>query len=174
MKTLLLVFTLSAALLSPTNIYAETLATATHVSAADQAKEMLDADKKPTPAQVSKEAGDVLAAVEEVKEAKETGEGMKLAIMALLAALFKFLLSAVKLSGAFWKGRGGKITLRLVTVTLGVLAFFSSALMGMGWMDALTVGLSGPLAVAFHEYTVLIPSLAKRKDGRDDEGTAEE
>jgi hypothetical protein len=54
--------------------------------------------------------------------------------------------------------------LKVITITLGLAAGFAAQLgMGENWWDAITIGLSGPLAVAFHEYTYLIPTLAKKR-----------
>lgn len=113
-------------------------------------------------------AGDVAKAVKNYKAQGGEDAGAKaakrLGLMLLLAAIFKFLLSGLKLSTPFWKGTRGKALLKVITITLGLAAGFAAQLgMGEHWWDAITVGLSGPLAVAFHEYTYLIPTLAKKR-----------
>jgi hypothetical protein len=122
------------------------------------------ADDKPTVGEVVKEGAAVVEAVEDLKEAKKAGEGLYLVIMALCMAVFKFTLSIVKLTGPFWKGRRGKTVLRLTTVGLGTVVALIAVAMDSGWVNAVTVGLSGPLAVAAHEYSILIPALARKKE----------
>lgn len=88
----------------------------------------------------------------------------KLGLFALITAILKLLLSLLKLTGAFWKEDRGKWVLRVVTLTLGiVVAVVSSLAAGMPWWDAVFLGLSGPGAVALHEYQKLIPALNKKK-----------
>ena len=95
---------------------------------------------------------------------------LKVEFLLILTAAFKLLLSAVKLSGPFWKGRKGKTILRLVTVTLGVAVWLTAQWgMGVGWFEAVVLGFSGPLAVALHEYQYLIPALARKKDKKKEE-----
>lgn len=159
-------FTFLACFMLAGPVYAQDTAPAAAVEAVTEAPkaDTPKADEKPTIGEVVKDGAAVVAAVEDVKDAKKAGEGLYLAIMAMLTAIFKFALSGVKLSGPFWKGRRGKTVLRLVTIGLGAAAAFTAGFLDASWVDAIMVGLSGPLAVAFHEYTVLLPSLSKKKD----------
>ena len=112
-------------------------------------------------------AGEVAKAVADYKAAKGKSDkaSLSLMLMALLAAIFKLVLSAVRLTGSFWKTPRGKTITRLITLALGVGVFLTSSMAGgMGWMEAIVAGMSGPLALAFHEYTYLIPSLAAKKE----------
>ena len=111
-------------------------------------------------------ASEVAKAVTEYRAAKTTGDkaALRLGILAALAAIFKFLLSALKLSTPFWKSDKGKAILRLSTLALSCVVFVVAKLaVGESYMSALTLAMSGPLAVAFHEYTYLIPTIAKMK-----------
>jgi hypothetical protein len=126
----------------------------------------VDGDKV-TVGEVVADAGEVASAVAAYRAARASGDSAvaAAALLVLLTVVFKFLLSAVKLSGPMWKGRKGKSIMRLITITLGVASFFVAMFGGgMGWFEAFMVGLSGPLAVALHEYSILIPAIAKKKD----------
>jgi len=137
--------------------------------AADTApvKVTVDGDKV-TVGDVVVSAGDVLVAVKNYRAQGGADASSKaarrLAFMLLLAAIFKFALSGLKLSTPFWKGAKGKALLKVITITLGLgVGLISQLALGDTWYDAITVGLSGPLAVAFHEYTYLIPVLARKR-----------
>lgn len=94
-----------------------------------------------------------------------------LSIMALLAFVFKGLLSLLKWTSTFWTTPKGKILVQLATVTLAVLVFFASTMAaGENWLNATILCLSGPLAVAVHEYSALVPKL--RKKAKDSPGVA--
>lgn len=82
----------------------------------------------------------------------------------LLAAIFKMLLSGVKLSSPFWKGKKGKVALRLSTVLLGAGVFLTSTVAGGAtFAEALILALSGPGAIAVHELLALIPGFKKEE-----------
>ena len=113
---------------------------------------------------VATDAKEVLDAVLAYRAAKGTADkaALKLMFMAILAVVFKFLLSAVKLTGAFWKSDKGKIALRVIVAGLGVGVFLCSKVaIGTNWFDAIVLGLSGPLAIFVHEMIDLIPSINK-------------
>jgi hypothetical protein len=80
-----------------------------------------------------------------------------LLVSLLLAAVFKLLLSLLKVlakSLAWFKSQDGKRILKYSTIGLGsAAALVANLSFGLSWVDALTILLSGPLAVAIHEYT---------------------
>jgi len=87
-------------------------------------------------------------------------------IAAFLAALFKLLLSGIKLIKAqtkWFEKKKAKRILKYSTLGLGALAGLASNIVfGLPIMDCIVIFMSGPVAVAIHEYT---------KDSKD---TAEE
>lgn len=97
---------------------------------------------------------DVVAAVQDLKGKKE---GMATLIMVLLGAVFKLLLSAVKLIKAktkWFHAKKAKRILKYTTLGLGAAAaLLSNLVFGMGWIEAGIILLSGPISVAIHEYT---------------------
>lgn len=105
--------------------------------------------------------GEAVSGVAEVAEAakalKDPTMPKGLAIAVLLGAIFKLLLSSLKMVSKFapwFKSPDGRRVLKYSTLGLGGAAALTANLaFGMGWMDALTIVLSGPLAVAIHEYT---------------------
>lgn len=101
-------------------------------------------------------ADDVTDVVEKAQDLKGSSGGKALLIMALLGAIFKALLSALKLvkkETNWFKAKKAKRILKYSTVVLGGLAaLMSNAVLGMGWIESLTILVSGPLAVALHEY----------------------
>lgn len=111
------------------------------------------------------EGAEVYEAVKAMRDAKK-GVNLALFVMAL-AALFKFLLSILKLAVAsgFWSTRKGKTVTRLTAIGLGVAAMFVAKLgMGMGWGDALFLFMSGPGALAFNESMGIFVGMKDHKD----------
>ena len=111
-------------------------------------------------------ATEVAAAVKNYQDAKKAGDktAIRLGIMALLAAVFKILLSVLKFTSDFWKGTKGKLVLRLSTLVLGVAVFFTAHMAaGESWVNAGLLAVSGPLAIAVHElFDVILPLLQKK------------
>lgn len=122
---------------------------------------VVDAAETAAATNADSSARDVVADVAEVADAtkglRDPSVPKGLAIAILLGAIFKILLSGLKLVSKFtpWlKSKDGKRVLKYSTLGLGAAAALTANLaFGMGWIDALTILLSGPLAVAFHEYT---------------------
>jgi hypothetical protein len=124
-------------------------------------------DAKETAAATEADAGvaDVIAdGAEVVKAAKdladrEEGSEMPIGtmILVLLAAVFKLLLSGIKLVGknvAWFKTKDGKRVMKYSTLGLGAAAALCANLFfGMHWIEAMQILLSGPIAVGIHEYT---------------------
>ena len=121
----------------------------------------VDADE--TKAAIDKEAGvgdvveDVGDVVSAAKALGDSGEGKATLIMILLGALFKLLLSGVKLVKSQTKWFHAKKAKRIVKyTTLGLgaaAALMANLVFGMSWIEAGIILLSGPLSVAIHEYT---------------------
>jgi len=111
-------------------------------------------------------AGEVATALKALKDAKTAGDktAIRLGLMLLLAAIFKVLLSLLKFTSEWWKTPKAKTALRLSTLVLGVLVFFT-AKMGLGesWMNAAMLAVSGPLAIAFHELYDIVVQLSQKK-----------
>ena len=78
-------------------------------------------------------------------------------IAGFLAALFKLLLSLIKLLGkniAWFKTKDGKRVVKYSTLGLGALAGLAANLaLGVSIPECVLIAMSGPLAVAIHEYT---------------------
>jgi len=120
-------------------------------------------DNKETTAEIEKNVsvGDVVAdvagTVEAARDLKGKKEGKAALIMLFLGAIFKLLLSAVKLvkkQTNWFHAKKAKRILKYSTIALGALAALMSNLaFGMGWIEAGVILLSGPMAVAIHEYT---------------------
>jgi hypothetical protein len=108
----------------------------------------------PTPAEV---VAEIASLIEAARELKNKDLPRTLAITVFLGALFKLLLSLLKVLGknlAWFKTQEGKRVLKYSTLALGAVAGLCANLgFGMNWVEALTIMLSGPLAVAIHEYT---------------------
>jgi len=117
---------------------------------ADEVKAATDAD-----AEISDVIKDATGVYEAVKDKKSLPKGTFWAVM--LGAVFKLLLSLVKVLGknvAWFKTKDGKRVVKYSTIGLGAAAALTANLaFGMHWMDAVQILLSGPLAVAIHEYT---------------------
>jgi len=121
----------------------------------------VDADE--IKAVVDKEAdvGDVVADISDVVDAtkglSDSKEGKATLIMLLLGAIFKLLLSGIKLIKAQTKWFHAKKAKRIVKyTTLGLgaaAALMANLVFGMSWIEAGIILLSGPISVAIHEYT---------------------
>jgi len=125
------------------------------------------------------EGSEVYEAVQAMREAKKSGKGINMALIVMaLAALFKFLLSILKMAVAsgFWSTRKGKTVTRLTTIGLGIAAMFVAKLgMGMGWGDALLLFMSGPGAMAFNESVDIFTGAKDAKDeAKPEEAPADE
>jgi len=111
-------------------------------------------------------ATEVAAAVKDYNAAKKAGDktAVRLGFMALLAAVFKILLSLLKFTSDFWKGTTGKLVLRISTLVLGIAVFLTAHLAaGESWTNAALLAVSGPLAIAVHElFDVIMPLLQKK------------
>lgn len=106
---------------------------------------------------VKEGAGVVTAAKDIINRDKVNGPPVGLLVAVLLGALFKLLLSLIKVLAknvAYFKTQDGKRVVKYSTIGLGcAAALVANLAFGIGWVDALTILLSGPLAVAIHEYT---------------------
>ena len=75
----------------------------------------------------------------------------------IMGTVFKLLLSGLKLAGknvGWFKSKDGKRVMKYSTIGLGAAAAITANFaLGWGWVDAVQLLLSGPLAVAIHEYT---------------------
>jgi hypothetical protein len=112
------------------------------------------------------DAKGVADAVKAYQAEKKEGDkhAARLALMALLAAVFKILLSCVKFTSEFWKGKKGKAALRITTLSLGiVVALVSHFAAGESWTSAIMLGVSGPLAISVHELFDVIVNLVQKK-----------
>lgn len=100
---------------------------------------------------------DGTAVVDAAKGLKDPSMPKGVAIAVLLGTLFKLLLSLLKVVAknvAWFKSQDGKRVLKYSTLGLGALAaLMANWAFGMSWMDSLVILLSGPIAVAIHEYT---------------------
>lgn len=120
-------------------------------------------DKDETAAEIDKDVGvgdvvkDVTDVVEAAQNLKGEKEGKAALIMMLLGAIFKLLLSGIKLikkQTNWFHAKKAKRILKYTTLGLGaVAALLSNLAFGMGWIEAGIIFLSGPMAVAIHEYT---------------------
>lgn len=144
----------------------------------EEAMDLVDKDVEVTDA--VKDAGEIVDAAKALKDADDDVDP-KVLITILLAAIFKFLLSALKLSGrfsdklkAFWESDKGKLILRLSTLVLGAGVMLVANLgAGVPWLEALFMGIgSGPGALAIHESFKIIP-LFSSKTAPTDGGSAE-
>lgn len=153
-----------AAVAEPT---AATEPVATEAPAPDVVK--VEGDKV-TVNDVVTDAKGVADAVRAYKDAQKAGDklAIRLGLMALLAAIFKVLLSTLKFSSEFWKGKKGKLVLRISTLVLGIAVTLTAHLAaGETWVSALLLGISGPLAISFHELFDVIVALVQKKPAVD-------
>jgi hypothetical protein len=106
---------------------------------------------------------DVNAVVDATKGLKDKGADKAMVWMLILATVFKLALSGIKLikSKTQWFAKKkAKAIIKYSTLGLGALAaLLFNVVGGMGWLEAGMIFLSGPVAVAIHEYT---------KDSKDD------
>lgn len=139
----------------------------------EEANELVDKDVETADA-----LDDAVGIVDAAKDLKDADGNVdfKVLITLLLAAIFKFLLSAIKLSGRFsdklaefWASAKGKTILRLSTLVLGAAVMLVSNLAaGVPWLEALFMGIgAGPGSLAIHEVFKLIPMLAKKSEPAD-------
>lgn len=105
-----------------------------------------------------------------ISDARDLRTGKFLAIATFLAALFKLLLSLLKLSSDFFKS---KVVPKVIALVLGLATYlFANLAMGVGWVDALILAGAGPGAIFLHELSKLIPAVRAIKDaGTDKEPT---
>lgn len=89
-------------------------------------------------------------------------------VMILLSAIFKTLLSIVKLvSKAFFQTRKGKTALRVTTLGLGLAVLVTTkVVIGMSWVEALFLALAGPGAIVVHELAGLFSGNKDEKDAQ--------
>lgn len=103
-----------------------------------------------------KDVTDVVEAAKDLK-GKKDGTSMALLITALLGTIFKFMLSGIKLIKKKTKWFHAKKAKRIVKYTTAALgaasALTANLVFGMSWIEAGIILLSGPVAVAIHEYT---------------------
>lgn len=97
--------------------------------------------------------------LEALGKAATGADGSTVLWAAVLAAVFKVLISGLRMTGTWegwWRGKDAKTALRIITVTLGLGTFLMSHLaMGKSWFEALVLGLAGPGAMVIHEYSKL-------------------
>lgn len=156
MHRFVLVAGLGSAVLCPCNAWAQTDADQQEekrLTPTEEVEKLVDGELSYE--QVSSEVQDAIRAVADIRSADRAG---KLAgVMALLAALFKLLLSSVKAMGllTFWRRRQAAV-IRITTLVLGIAVFLMSNLLaGMPWWEALMLSLSGPGSMVVHEYSRL-------------------
>ena len=129
-------------------------------SATDTVRDL--ADGKVTYDEVS---ADVQAAIDAVANARSADRTTRLAaIMAVLALLFKLMLSGIKLAGglSIWGERQWSV-IRISTLCLGIAVYFASSIVGgMPWWEAFFLALSGPGSMVVHEYTQLFGVKARK------------
>jgi len=121
----------------------------------------VDADEMAKAAEGEAGVGDVVkdvgAVVDAAKDLKGSKEGKATLIMILLGAIFKLLLSAIKLvkkQTNWFHAKKAKRIVKYTTLGLGALAgLMANLVFGMGWIEAGIIVLSGPISVAIHEYT---------------------
>lgn len=83
------------------------------------------------------------------------------AFMGLLAVILKIATSLLTTwKDAFFKSDKGKAGIRIAIIVVGVLTFLASNMgFGMSWWEALVLAMGGPLSMAIHELSKLIPVL---------------
>lgn len=85
---------------------------------------------------------------------------------ALLAAIFKLLLSLLKATTGIWQSAIGKDYTRLATLALGALVFgLTHYAGGHGFQDSLLLSLSGPGAIVIHEFTKIFSNKKLEEPG---------
>ncbi len=135
----------------------------------DEATKLVDKD-----ATVKDAVEDGVAVVNAVKDLADADSDVdnKLLITALLAAIFKFLLDAIKLTGKFsdkakefFASQTGRIVLRLSTLVLGAgVMLVANLAAGVPWIEAVIMGLgAGPGALAVNEAIKIVPGIGDKK-----------
>jgi len=123
----------------------------------------VDANEMAAAATSDADAGDVVsdgadaaAVISKLVKEKDTMPTGTI-ILIILGVVFKLLLSTIKLLGkniAWFKTKDGKRVVKYSTLGLGAAAgLVANLAFGMSWIEAVQIVLSGPLAVAIHEYT---------------------
>lgn len=141
------------------------------MKASIHAKVDLEVTPDPSPVVVVTNEEVAGAAFKTVHEAQKYIEGRKdksksaLLLAAVIAALLKFLIALIRRTSPFWKKTRGKWVIRMLTLTLGLVAgVVANYALGMSWMDAVVVFMGGPGAVIITEYQKLIPFLRGKPD----------
>lgn len=120
----------------------------------DAAEQAAATAKEATVADVIKDGADTVNAAKALKD-PTMPKGVMVAV--LLGAVFKLLLSLMKVLGkniAWFKTANGKRIVKYSTLGLGAAAgLVANLAFGMSWIDSVTILLSGPIAVAINEYT---------------------
>jgi len=99
------------------------------------------------------------------KEEKHKNLMMKLtAGAASLAVALKILLSLLGNWKGYFQGDKGKAILRIVTLSVGLLAFLATNIgFGIPWYSAIIIAGGGPGAIVIHEIMKIIPVLKGQK-----------
>lgn len=123
----------------------------------------VDAKEVAAATEAEADMGDVVAdgseAVSEITKVVKNKDSMPTGtiILIILGVVFKLLLSTIKVLGrniAWFKTKDGKRVVKYSTLGLGAAAgLVANLAFGMHWIEAVQIILSGPLAVAIHEYT---------------------
>lgn len=160
MKTLRLIL-LGATLAFPMSVYAQ-VAEPTVKDSMDKNRDgKIDAWEMVEASKGKASADDVVAYGTEVAKAAKDLHGSKTKSVTLwavlLGAIFKLLLSLVKVVGknfARFDSKESKRAIKYSTLALGAMAALCANFgFGLPWPNAIEFLLSGPLAVAIHEYT---------------------
>jgi len=107
--------------------------------------------------QVSEELQEAADALSNLKLADKAGRLM--ALMALLATVFKLMVSGLKVAGTigfFVRTEKQAVVIRMLTLALGGgVFFFTNVVAGMPWWEALFLAMSGPFSIVIHEFSKL-------------------
>jgi len=154
MKHLLLTFCL---VLAPTAAFSQESLDTNQDGKVDAAETTAVVEADATPTDVVKDGASVVSAAKDIANRENDDRPTSLLVALLLAAVFKLLLSLLKVLAknlSWFKSQDGKRILKYSTIGLGsAAALVSNLAFGLSWVDALTILLSGPLSVAIHEYT---------------------
>ena len=120
------------------------------ISAWGQADPAADDDSAET---LDAAADEVVEAVDKLVNNTPTDfNGWVFGVAALLAALFRLALQVLRRYGKLWF-RDARV-LKIVCAALGLAIFIALCFVpGVDWYEAVIVGLSGPGAVLFNEFT---------------------
>ncbi len=123
----------------------------------DEAETAAATEKDADVTDAIKEGAEVVEAAKELANKDESDMPTGTLILVLLGAIFKFLLSTMKLLGKnvpWFKTKDGKRVVKYSTLALGaVSALVANLAFGMHWIEAMQLLLSGPIAIGIHEYT---------------------